>query len=151
MKKQFQCGKSSYQFDILYLVKLSFKKKRWSYRTSWWLRGKESACNARNLGLIPGSRRNSGEENGNPFRYVALENHGQEEPAGLQSLAPRVEHDLVAKSPPYLKKWKLEFLQQIDSLRYFKIRYSKKKENHDIVDSCYVVQSCFVNSPWTLR
>ena len=28
MKKQFQCGKSSYRFDILYLVKLSFKKKK---------------------------------------------------------------------------------------------------------------------------
>ena len=30
-----------------------------------WLSGKESAANARDLGLIPGSARSPGEENGN--------------------------------------------------------------------------------------
>ena len=34
--------------------------------------GKESAYNARNLGLIPGSGRFPGEGNGNPFRYSCL-------------------------------------------------------------------------------
>ena len=32
-----------------------------------WLRGKESACNAGDMGLIPGSRRFPGEGNGNPL------------------------------------------------------------------------------------
>ena len=36
--------------------------------------GKESACNARDLDLIPGSGRSSGEENGNPLQYSCLEN-----------------------------------------------------------------------------
>ena len=30
----------------------------------WWLRGKASACNAGDLGLIPGSGRSPGEGNG---------------------------------------------------------------------------------------
>ena len=36
--------------------------------------GKESACNAGDLGSIPGSGRSSGEGNGNPFQYSCLEN-----------------------------------------------------------------------------
>ena len=36
--------------------------------------GKESACNAGDLGLIPGSGRSSGEGNGNPLQYSRLEN-----------------------------------------------------------------------------
>ena len=36
--------------------------------------GKESACNAGDQGLIPGSGRSSGEGNGNPFQYPCLEN-----------------------------------------------------------------------------
>ena len=40
----------------------------------WWLRGKASACNVGNLGLIPGSAISPGEGNGNPFQYSCLEN-----------------------------------------------------------------------------
>ena len=36
--------------------------------------GKESACNAGDLGLIPGSGRSPGEGNGNPLQYSCLEN-----------------------------------------------------------------------------
>ena len=36
--------------------------------------GKESACSARDLDLIPGSGRSPGEENGNPLQYSCLEN-----------------------------------------------------------------------------
>ena len=36
--------------------------------------GKESACNAGNLGLIPGSGRSPGEGNGNLLQYSCLEN-----------------------------------------------------------------------------
>ena len=35
---------------------------------------KAFACNARDLGLIPGSGRSPGEENGNPLQYSCLEN-----------------------------------------------------------------------------
>ena len=36
--------------------------------------GKDSACNAGNLGSIPGSGRSPGEGNGNPLQYSCLEN-----------------------------------------------------------------------------
>ena len=39
-----------------------------------WLSGKESACPAGDAGLIPGSGRSPGEENGNPPLYPCLEN-----------------------------------------------------------------------------
>ena len=40
----------------------------------WWLRVKESACNAGALCSIPESVRSPGEENGNPLQYSCLEN-----------------------------------------------------------------------------
>ena len=41
-------------------------------------RSKEFACNAGDLGLIPGLRRSPGAGHGNPFQYSYLENpHGQ--------------------------------------------------------------------------
>ena len=36
--------------------------------------GEESACNAEDPGLIPGSGRSPGEGNGNPLQYPCLEN-----------------------------------------------------------------------------
>ena len=56
---------------------------------------KESACNAGDLGLIPGSGRSPGEGNGNPLQYSGLEKTPwMEEPGGLQSMeSQRVGHD----------------------------------------------------------
>ena len=55
---------------------------------------KVSACNAGDLGLIPGLGRSPGEANGNPLQYSYLENPWTEEPGGLQSTgSQRVEHD----------------------------------------------------------
>ena len=45
---------------------------------------KESACNVRDLGLIPGSGRSSGEGNGYPLQISCLENSMDREPCGLQ-------------------------------------------------------------------
>ena len=40
--------------------------------------GKESACNAGDLGSIPGSGKSPGERNGNPLQYSCLgKAHGQ--------------------------------------------------------------------------
>ena len=36
--------------------------------------GQETACNAGDLGSIPGSGRSTGEENGHPLQYSCLEN-----------------------------------------------------------------------------
>ena len=63
---------------------------------------KESACNAGDPGLIPGSRRSPGEGNGNPLQYSCLEN-----PMDRQAWwatdhgVTRVRHDLVTKPPPW--------------------------------------------------
>ena len=40
----------------------------------WWFSGKESACNAGEVGLIPGSGRSLGEGIGNPLQYSCLGN-----------------------------------------------------------------------------
>ena len=62
-----------YHLIIIFLVSL---------RTSFWVwvgfpggsEVKAFACNAGDLGLIPGSGRSSGEGNGNPLQYSCLEN-----------------------------------------------------------------------------
>ena len=41
---------------------------------SQWLSGKESSCDAGDVGLIPGLERSSGGGHGNPFQYSCLEN-----------------------------------------------------------------------------
>ena len=46
--------------------------------------GKESACSARDPGLIPGSGRFPGEGNGNPLQYSCLETTQAEEPASYR-------------------------------------------------------------------
>ena len=48
--------------------------------------GKESAHNTGDLGLIPGSGRSPGEENGNSLQYSCLENSMDKEPGGIQSV-----------------------------------------------------------------
>ena len=54
--------------------------------------GKESTCQAGDIGLIPGSGRTPGIRNGNPLQYFCLEN-----PHGLQSL--------MSHSPWGPKEW----------------------------------------------
>jgi len=44
-----------------------------------------SACNAGDLGSIPGSERSPGEGNGNPLQYLAWRIPCTEDPGGLQS------------------------------------------------------------------
>ena len=66
--------------------------------TPWGFPGgsevKVYACNAGDLGSIPGSGRSPGEGNGNPLQYSCLENLRAEEPGGLQSMgSQRVRHD----------------------------------------------------------
>ena len=46
----------------------------WDFGFLWWLSGKESACNAGDLGLIPGLGKSPGEGNGNPLQCSCLGN-----------------------------------------------------------------------------
>ena len=53
----------------------------------------ESACNARDSVLIPGSGRSPGEWDGSPLQYSCLRIPGTEEPYRLQSIGlQRVRH-----------------------------------------------------------
>ena len=58
--------------------------------------GKESPCNAGDLGSISGLGRSSGEGNGNPLQYPCLENPMDRRAwwASVHGVA-RVRHDLV--------------------------------------------------------
>jgi len=59
--------------SYLYIYLLSFRVYSHA-ELPWWLSGKESACNAGDLDLIPGLERSPGEGNGNPLQYSCLEN-----------------------------------------------------------------------------
>ena len=67
--------------------------------------GKESACNAGELGSILGSGRYPGEENGNPLQYSCLEIPMDRGAwwATVHGVA-RIGHRLVTKPPPYIYK-----------------------------------------------
>ena len=59
---------------------LNIQVEKWEASTHipWWLSGKESACNAGDLGSIPGLGQSPGGGHGNPHHYSYLENlHGQ--------------------------------------------------------------------------
>ena len=65
--------------------------------------GKESTCNARDLGSNPGLERSPGEGNWPPTPvFLPRESPWIEEPGGLQSVGwvIRVGHDLAAEPPP---------------------------------------------------
>ena len=52
-----------------------FSKEAWFFvGLPLWLRGKESTCQAGDVGLIPGLGRAPGGGNGNPLQYSCLEN-----------------------------------------------------------------------------
>ena len=56
--------------------------------------GKEAACRAGDLGLMPGLGRSPGGGHGNPLQYSRLENPMDREPGGLQSMgSKRVGYD----------------------------------------------------------
>ena len=63
--------------------------------------GKESACNAGDLGLIPGLGISPGEGNGNPLQYSCLENP-MDRGAWWATVhgVTRVRYDLATKPPP---------------------------------------------------
>ena len=55
------------------------------YSLPWWLRGKESTCNAGDAGWIPGWWRSPGEGSGRPLQYSCLETSMDGGAWGLQS------------------------------------------------------------------
>jgi len=64
--------------------------------------GKESACNAGDLGLIPGSGRSPGEGLGYPLQYSCLENSGKSGLAGYRPWS-RKESDMTEQLALFIK------------------------------------------------
>ena len=64
----------------------------------WWLSGKESTCQAGDLGSVPEWRRFSGEGNGNPLQY-SLGNPIDRGAlwATIHGVSKKAGHDLVTK------------------------------------------------------
>ena len=60
----------TFQVHVEHLTRSTIDKRGFPHG----LVGKESACNAGDLGSIPGAGRFPGEENGNPLQYSCLEN-----------------------------------------------------------------------------
>ena len=76
-------------------TQLGICKQRMAYRR---LRGKESACQAEDADLVPGSGRSPGEGNGNLFQDSCLETPWTEKPRGLQSMgSQRIRYNLGTK------------------------------------------------------
>ena len=91
------CRRSNYSIIVGFFFPLLMCSKGFPHISV----GKESACNAGDLGSIPGSGQSPGEGNGNPLQYSCLENpmdrgtwratvHG----------VTRVGHDLATTPPP---------------------------------------------------
>jgi len=61
--------------------------------------GKESACNAGDLSLIPGLGRSPGERDGYPLRYSGLENPMDKRAwwAAVHGVQKRVRHNLATE------------------------------------------------------
>ena len=99
-----------YSSDLISVMFLKFpfyyssdKKQYGTQGLPWWLSGEESAWNAGDPGLIPGSGRCPGKGNGNPLQYSCLENSMREKPLGRrQSMgSQRVGLDWVSKTSLY--------------------------------------------------
>ena len=73
MKKEREVIKKKHSKDKMCLLKKKKKLSRRKGGLSHWLSGKESACSAGAMDLIPGWGRSPGGGHGNPLRYSCLE------------------------------------------------------------------------------
>ena len=73
------------------------------FRLPWFLSGKESACNAGDVSLIPRSGRSPREGNGEALQYSCLESPMDRGAwQATVHVVPRVGHNLPTKPPPPL-------------------------------------------------
>ena len=75
--------------------------------------GKESACNAGDLGPVSGLGRCPGEGNGNPFQYSCLENPMDRRELGRLLSMGSQESDMTEWLSLHFILWKSEMFQMI--------------------------------------
>ena len=88
--------------------------------------GKESACNAGDLGLIPGLRRSPGGRHGNPLQYSCLENP-------MDRAAWRAIIHGVAKSWTRLKQLSTHTCTHMLTLEKRYLCKKRKRYSHNII------------------
>ena len=118
------------------------------FRLPWFLSGKESACNAGDVSLIPRSGRSPREGNGEALEYSCLENPMDRGAwQATVHVVPRVGHNLATKPPPPLLflNWneKMEPSGSVRCLHYLVCQEVK-------IFTCFlgnVKDSCL---PWTV-
>ena len=76
---------------------LIFTHPSFFYGLPWWLRGKESTCNAGDPGSIPGSGRSPGGGHGNPLQYCCWENPMDR--GAWRAIIHRVVKSHISKNP----------------------------------------------------
>ena len=108
--------------------------------------GKESACNAGDLGSIPGSGRYPGEGNGNPLQYSRLENPMDRGVwrATAHGIA-RVGHDLATKPP-----WRFSIdYENICKTRCWIALWGSEGALHSGDENCSLKEKS--ESPWSVQ
>ena len=98
--------------------------------------GKESACNAGDLGSIPGLGRSPGGGHGNPLQvFLPGESPWTEEPGGLKSMgSQRVRHNWVTKLSTQLKTsltWEIKETFRSIKHREFQTRWTQRTPHQD--------------------
>ena len=97
----------------------------------WWLGHKESACNPRDVGSIPGSGRSPGEVNGYTLQYSCL---GNSMDRGAQwatiHAVTRIRHDLATKHHHH----HLSYTEKIQKI------FTKKISTNKQIQPCFRVQ-----------
>ena len=91
--------------------------------------GKESACNAEDLGSVAGSGRSPGEGNGNLLQHSCLENPKNR--GAWQATVhgvTRVRHNLVTKPPPPQKQKETWFMQLRRIINPYTCKATRQKE-----------------------
>ena len=111
----------------------------------WWLIGKESLCNAGDLGSIPGWGRSPREGNGNPPQYSYLKNSWTEEPGGLQSMrlqkSDMTEHHTLRNSA--LKYFSFLLVQIMTLLPSEQATFTRPYSHHCHGFICVILEMIF--------
>ena len=93
---------------------------------------KASACNAGDLGSIPGSGRSPGEGNGHPLQYSCLENPMDGDPGGLQSTGSAKSRTQLSDFT-FIKLPMVFFTELVQIISQFVWKYKKTLNSQSIL------------------
>ena len=109
--------------------------------------GQDSACNAGDLGLIPGVGRYPGGGHSNPLQYSCLENTRTEEPGGVQTIGSQsnLAQDCRVRINPRRYSLHLDFFTLLQSLPTLRNTYTHVVMCTKLCSQKFTV--CWKNTP----